>query len=66
MYKAQNIDTDKALTALDEARKRNTRERTQKINEAQKYYEGVEDGLYIAEQLFLCPNYEKEGSNDQM
>ena len=63
MYKAQNIDTDKALKALDEARKRNTRERTQKINEAQKYYEGVEHGLYIAEQLFLCPNYEKEADN---
>lgn len=60
MYKAQNIDTAKALKALDEARKRNTRERTQKINEAQKYYEGVEEGLCIAEQLLLCSNYEKE------
>lgn len=60
MYKAKNVDTDKALAALEESRVFQCGECGRKINELQKYYEGVARGLDIAEQIFYCSNYEKD------
>lgn len=63
MYKAKNVDTDKALEALEKTRDIQSRECARKINELQKYYEGVAKGLDIAESIFYCSNYEKEDKN---
>ena len=65
MYKAKNVDTDKALEALEKARDIQSRECGIKINELQKYYEGVAKGLDIAVSIFYCSNYEKEDENVQ-
>lgn len=64
MYKAKNIDTDKALEALEEARVIQSRECVRIINETQKYYEGLAKGLDIAESIFYCSNYEKDGADN--
>lgn len=64
MYKAKNIDTDKALEALEKARDVQSRECGRKINEMQKYYEGVAKGIDIAESIFYCSEYEKDGKDN--
>ena len=61
MYKAMNVDTDKALKAITEARKRARTEEILKQHEIQKYYEGYHAGLDMAEDNFNCQNYEKDG-----
>ena len=38
MYKAKNVDTDKALEALEKARDIQDRKRVIEIREVQKYY----------------------------
>lgn len=60
MYKATNIDTDKALKAIEDFRCHKSREQQREMYGIQKYYEGVEKGLDLAESLFECSNYEKE------
>ena len=59
-YRAKNIDTDKALDAINEAR------RIQEYNIAiekariEAKMEGIYKGLSIAESIFECSNYEKD------
>lgn len=60
MYKATNIDTDKALKAIEEFRRNKSLEQQRDFYGMQKYYDGVEKGLELAENLFECSNYEKE------
>jgi len=60
MYKATNIDTDKALEAVEDIRCRKSRECQREMYGIQRYYDGVETGLELAEGLFECPDYEKE------
>lgn len=60
MYKATNIDTDKALRAIEEFRRNKSREHQRELYGIQKYYEGLEKGLDLAESLFECSNYEKD------
>lgn len=62
MYKATNIDTDKALEAIEEFRRNKSREHQRELYGIQKYYEGLEKGLDLAESLFECSNYEKDDS----
>ena len=64
MYKATNVDTDKALKAISEARKRAQTEEILKQHEIQKYYEGYHAGLDMAEDIFGCKNYEKDGADN--
>ena len=64
MYKATNVDTDKALKAIVEARKRALNEETLKNHEIQKYYEGFHAGLDVAEDIFGCSDYEKARENN--
>lgn len=64
MYKAQNIDTDKALNALQHAREIQRQKIEVEIKEKKAYLEGVEKGLDIAESLFTCCNYEKQRSDN--
>ena len=60
MYKAKNVDTDKALEALDEARKIQERITNLEIAKLQAKLEGIYKGLSIAESIFTCSNYEKK------
>ena len=59
-YKAKNVDTDKALQAIDEARKIQRIKTDKEIAEKWAFLEGVEKGLDIAQSIFECSNYEKE------
>ncbi len=62
MYKATNIDTDKALEAIETFRRRQSKLHQHELYGLQKYYEGVEKGLELAESLFECSCYEKDES----
>ena len=59
MYKAQNVDTDKALNALNEALKIQRGIVEVEIKEKRAYLQGIEKGIGIAESIFQCSNYEK-------
>ena len=60
MYKAKNIDTDKALQAIEAYRRRKEYDYDRDSYGRQKYYDGFQAGLDFAESLFKCANYEKE------
>ena len=60
MYLAKNVDTDRALDAINEARKVQRAKIDKEIAEKRAYLEGVEKGLDIAESIFTCSNYEKK------
>lgn len=62
MYKATNIDTDKALEAIKSFRRSQSTAHQRELHGIQKYYEGLEKGLELAESLFECSAYEKEES----
>ena len=64
MYKAKNVDTDKALKAIDEARELHIARTETEIKEKRAFLQGLEKGLDIAESIFLCANYEKEGADN--
>ncbi len=64
MYKATNIDTDKALKAIEAYRHQKANCCSREIHGIQKYYEGLQKGLDFAESLFECSNYEKDDNND--
>ena len=64
MHKATNIDTDKALEAIEAFRHNKSFEQQKELYGIQKYYEGLEKGLRFAERLFECSNYEKRNNND--
>ena len=59
-YKANNVDTDKALEAISEARKIQRTKIDKEIAEKRAYLEGIKRGLDIAQGIFECSNYEKE------
>lgn len=59
MYKAENIDTDKALKAIDASRVMQERASQLRSEKERSYMEGLNKGLDIAEDLFKCTNYEK-------
>ena len=59
MYKAKNVDTDKALNALNEALKIQREIVEVEIREKRAYLQGIEKGIGIAERIFQCSNYEK-------
>ncbi|WP_195611330.1 hypothetical protein [[Clostridium] symbiosum] len=58
MYKAKNVDTDKALNYINESRRYQQQAETLEIKSAQKYHEGIRKGLDIAEEIFTCGNCE--------
>ncbi len=60
MYKAKNIDTDKALEAIEAYRRRKEYDYDRDLYGLKKYYDGLKAGLDFAESLFKCANYEKE------
>lgn len=63
MYKAKNVDTDKALEYINKNRRYQERAETLAITSMQKYHEGIRKGLDIAEEIFTSINCEsKEGT----
>lgn len=59
-YRAQNVDTDKALKAIADARRTQEMRTEKEIAEKRAYLEGVNKGLDIAESIFERSNYEKD------
>ena len=66
MYKATNIDTDKALKAINDSRAIQERASQLRSEKERSYMEGLNKGLDIAESLFECSNYEKSAQLIQM
>lgn len=60
-YKAENVDTDKALGYIECCRKADAQKEEIERVSIQKFHEGVRSGLDIAEGIFKCRNYEKQG-----
>ncbi len=59
MYKAENIDTDKALKAIDKSKSNAGKSLILDREKERSYMEGLNKGLDIAEDLFKCTDYEK-------
>lgn len=59
-YKAKNIDTDKVLKAIEDDRVYYLKQQAIEIRGIEKYYEGLQKGLDIAQRYFECANYEKD------
>ena len=59
MYKAKNIDTDKALEYLEHTRKYAYDQCTQDVEKRMAFRDGMLEGIKIAESIFSCSNYEK-------
>lgn len=64
LYQTENIDTKKALDHIAETRKRYQTEQIKEQEKIQKYYEGLQKGLDIAEDMFHCITFEKSEKND--
>ncbi len=64
MYKAKHVDTEKALKYIKELRNRYYQECEVEKQMVAKYYSGVQKGLDIAEDIFLCSNYEADESEE--
>ena len=60
MYKAKNVDTDKALAAIEKNRHYFEQLKSSELNAIDKYYAGIQRGLDMAEELFTCSNHEKQ------
>ena len=59
-YKAKNIDVDKFIDGLESYRRQQYEAEVMEKAKIEKFYEGVRDGLRIAENMFYCSNYEKK------
>ena len=64
-YRAKNVDTDKALKAIADARRLQEIRVDKEIAEKRAYLEGINKGLDIAESIFECSNYEKDEVSDE-
>ena len=64
-YRAKNVDTDKALKAIADARRLHEIRMDKEIAEKRAYLEGINKGLDIAESIFECSNYEKDEVSDE-
>lgn len=60
IYKAKNVDTDKALEHIKRSRSYQDEAERLEFAKIQKFYEGVRKGLDIAEEIFTCSNFEKK------
>lgn len=58
MYKAKNVDTDKALNYINYSREYQNNTKAIKLVEIEKYYDGVQKGLDIADEIFTSVNCE--------
>lgn len=63
-YKAKNIDVDKFLDGLEHYRSLQYESEAMEKAKTEKFYEGVREGLRLAENMFYCSNYEKKGGEE--
>lgn len=61
IYKAENIDTEKAIEHLDILIKNSIINQNLERAKIEKYHEGYRDGIEDAKNMFYCSNYEKKG-----
>ena len=59
MYKAKNVDTDKALEHIRQTREYLKSDVDKQIAELRGYWRGIEKGIEVAKGIFECSNYEK-------
>lgn len=59
-YRAENIDTEKALAHLDKLNTDSFRNEYAEKKEIERYYEGYRKGIEAAECIFYCELYEKK------
>ena len=64
MYRAKNVDTNKALEYIEITREHYESERRCQERELKKYYEGFNHALNIAQEIFECSNFEKEDADN--
>lgn len=64
-YKAKNVDTNRVLKAIEDDRIHFERQKAFEIHGINKYYEGIQKGLDIAQGYFECSNYEKDNKSDE-
>lgn len=65
MYKAKNVDTDKALNYINESMRYQQQAETIEITSVQKYHDGIRKGLDIAEEIFTSSNCESKNGTYQ-
>lgn len=61
-YKAENVDTDKAMDHIEYCRKADAQKEMIEKASVEKYHEGFREGLDAVERIFVCRNYEKQGT----
>ena len=65
MYKAKNIDIDKAekylLRCINDSAIKEISEKKQ----VEKYHEGYREGIEVAISMFYCSNYEKDSKEEK-
>lgn len=59
-YKAKSVDVDKFLEALESYRVQQYDAEMLEKAKIERFYEGVREGIRIAENMFYCSNYEKK------
>lgn len=64
MYKAKHVDTEKALKYIEELSIKYYQECEIEKQKVAKFYSGVQKGLDIAKEIFLCSNYEADESEE--
>lgn len=64
IYKAENIDTEKALQHLKDLIFNSFQNESFEKSRTEKYYEGYRKGLEEAESMFHCSNYEKSKNKE--
>ena len=65
MYKAKNIDIDKAEKYLQRCMSDSILKENSEKAQIVKYYEGYREGIETAINMFYCSNYEKKESEDK-
>ena len=60
IYKAENIDTDKAIGFLNNCIEYSNNDERLEREKIQEYYRGFRDGIERAKEMFYCCNYEKK------
>ena len=64
VYKAENIDTEKALQHLQDMSLDSMTKEYYEKREIEKYYEGYRKGIEVAKNMFYCSNYEKSENKE--
>ena len=60
IYKAENVDTDKAIEYLNSCIELDVQNELREKNEVIEYHRGYRDGIFLAKSMFECANFEKD------